>query len=123
MDVDALGAQEYCYLTTTGRVSGRPHTIEIWFVAHEGCAYLMAGSAGSDWVRNLRADPAAGLRIGTAEAPVTGRVVDDRADARQPVIRARMADKYGEREADGSLSRWAETAIVVEVCLRDAPIA
>ena len=24
-------AEQYCYLTTTGRVSGRPHEIEIWF--------------------------------------------------------------------------------------------
>jgi hypothetical protein len=104
-------------------VSGRPHTIEIWFVAHEGCAYLMAGSPRSDWVRNLRADPTVGLRIGAAEATATGRVVDDPDDARQRVIRARMADKYGEREADGSLTRWATTAILVEVCLREAPIA
>jgi hypothetical protein len=29
MDDDA--SQAFCYLTTTGRVSGRPHTIEIWF--------------------------------------------------------------------------------------------
>lgn len=123
MDIDALGAEEYCYLTTTGRVSGRPHTIEIWFVAHDGCAHLMAGSPDSDWLRNLRADPAARLRIGSTEAAVTGRAVDDPADPRQPGVRARMADKYGEREADGRLSRWATTAIVVEVCLRDAPIA
>ncbi len=25
----------YLYLTTTGRRSGNPHEIEIWFVAHD----------------------------------------------------------------------------------------
>jgi hypothetical protein len=29
--MDDPGAEPFCYLTTVGRVSGRPHTIEIWF--------------------------------------------------------------------------------------------
>ena len=48
----------FCYLTTRGRRTGRPHTIEIWFVAVGATAYLMAGGRDrSDWVRNLMADP------------------------------------------------------------------
>ena len=27
----ALAGESYCYLTTRGRVTGQPHTIEIWF--------------------------------------------------------------------------------------------
>jgi deazaflavin-dependent oxidoreductase (nitroreductase family) len=115
LDVDASRDAEYCYLTTTGRVSGRPHTIEIWFVARDGCAYLMAGDPRSDWVRNLRRNPEVRLRIDDVEVPARAVVVDDLADARQPVIRASMADKYDEREADGSLSSWARSALVVEV--------
>ena len=26
-----LAAEQFCYLTTTGRTSGEPRTIEIWF--------------------------------------------------------------------------------------------
>src|ERR1051325_2737939 len=32
-----------CYLTTTGRTSGNPHTIEIWFALHGDRVYLLAG--------------------------------------------------------------------------------
>ena len=28
---ERLAGQQYCYLTTTGRVSGNAHEIEIWF--------------------------------------------------------------------------------------------
>jgi hypothetical protein len=115
LDVGARAAVEYCYLTTTGRVSGRAHTIEIWFVAHEGAAYLMAGDPRSDWVRNARHDPAVRLRIEGVEVPARALVVDDPDDARQPLLRARMADKYDEREPDGSLSSWAQAAVLVEV--------
>ena len=27
----AKADEDYCYLTTTGRISGRPREIEIWF--------------------------------------------------------------------------------------------
>jgi deazaflavin-dependent oxidoreductase (nitroreductase family) len=47
----------FAYLTTTGRETGRPHRIEIWFAVHEGRTYLMSGGRDrSDWVRNIRAD-------------------------------------------------------------------
>jgi deazaflavin-dependent oxidoreductase (nitroreductase family) len=111
---------EFCYLTTTGRVSGQPHTIEIWYVEHDGAVYLMAGDAGSDWVRNLVRDPQVRLRIGEVESEASATVVDDVTDARQPVVRGSMADKYDEREPDGSLSSWARTALVVEVRPREA---
>jgi hypothetical protein len=41
-DVEMLPA--FCYPTTTGRRSGRPHTIEIWFAAVDGSPVLMSGA-------------------------------------------------------------------------------
>ncbi|PLS79406.1 MAG: nitroreductase family deazaflavin-dependent oxidoreductase, partial [Chloroflexi bacterium] len=29
VDLDAYAAERFCYLTTTGRISGKPHAIEI----------------------------------------------------------------------------------------------
>ena len=53
----------YCCLTTTGRVTGRSHTIEIWFALVDGTVLLLAGGGeGADWVRNLRAQPGRSLR-------------------------------------------------------------
>src|SRR5690606_11478240 len=47
----------YAYLTTTGRRTGQPHRIEIWFGVDEGRMYLLAGGRErSDWVRNLLAN-------------------------------------------------------------------
>jgi len=43
---------QYVYLTTTGRRTGRPHTIEIWYAVQDGRIYLMAGGRDrADWVR------------------------------------------------------------------------
>jgi hypothetical protein len=50
----SLSGEDYCYLTTKGRVSGRPHEIEIWFGVHGNTLYLLSGGGEeSDWVKNL----------------------------------------------------------------------
>ena len=61
---------QFCYLTTTGRVSGRPHTIEIWFALQDRTLYLLSGGVDrSDWVRNLIRHPAGTVRLGRRDAP------------------------------------------------------
>jgi deazaflavin-dependent oxidoreductase (nitroreductase family) len=103
--------EEYCYLTTRGRVTGKPHEIEIWFVVHEGAVYLMSGGGtNSDWVKNLLKEPKVSIRI--AGQTFTALASVDATDEALH-IRNKMADKYKEREADGSLSEWARTALVV----------
>ena len=62
MPLRAHDAGQFCYLTTTGRITGRPHEIEIWFAFPPDPAsttlYLMAGGRErSDWVKNLLQNP------------------------------------------------------------------
>jgi deazaflavin-dependent oxidoreductase (nitroreductase family) len=103
---------EYCYLTTTGRVTGKPHEIEIWFGVHESTVYLMSGGGEkSDWVKNLRKNPSVTMKIAKQEFQMTARLETN--EAKQSVARHLLADKYHEREADGALSEWAQTALVV----------
>lgn len=104
--------EEYCYLTTRGRVTGNPHEIEIWLVVHENALYLMSGGGtGSDWVKNLLKEPQVIFRIAGQNFPALASLLDD--TAVEQVIRTMMADKYNEREGDG-LSQWARTALVVK---------
>lgn len=111
IDLTRFEKEEYCYLTTRGRVTGNPHEIEIWFVVHENTIYLMSGGgAKSDWVKNLLKESQVTLRIAGQTFPALARVQQEKDEE---VIRNKMADKYKEREADGSLSEWARTALVV----------
>ncbi len=107
-----LASEEYCYLTTTGRVSGNPHEIEIWFGMKGDSLYLLSGGGHkSDWVKNLTKDPNVTVRIGQHRFTATGRLVQS-ADE-ESSARTLLVDKYNERESDGSLSEWARTALVV----------
>lgn len=73
---DDWADEPYCYLTTTGRRTGRPHEIEIWFVVRDGAvAMISGGGERSDWVANLLADPSVRLRLGPQEHRGTARVL------------------------------------------------
>ena len=68
---------KYLYLTTTGRISGNPHEIEIWYVEHEGCYYLISEKReAAHWVQNIGADPAVRFRLGEVTVAAVASVPD-----------------------------------------------
>ena len=113
MDEARLDELDYAYLTTTGRVSGEPREIEIWFALAGGTVYFLAGGGRrANWVRNIVADPRVSLRIGERTWPGTGRVVDDPAE--DALARRALLAKY-ERRYGGDLGGWGRTALPVAV--------
>ena len=117
MGIDlTLADEDYCYLTTTGRVSGEPREIEIWFGLHGGTLYMLSGGRDrSDWVKNLIRQPQVTVRI--ADRTFDGRariVTEDDEDAR---ARRLLLDKYGPGYS-GDLSSWGRTSLPIAVDLR-----
>jgi len=108
----------FCYLTTTGRRTGRPHTIEIWFVVVGPTAYLMAGGRErADWVRNLMANADVSLRVGSEWWPASGRVVDE-GTPEDAEARRLMLAKYS-TPGRGDLDSWGRSALVVAIDVPD----
>ncbi len=108
--------QDYCYLTTTGRVSGYPHEIEIWFGINDSILYLLSGGGDkSDWVKNLLKNPSVTVRIAKHTFIGTARPVTD--DAEDTKARYMLAEKYQEWEEGRTLSQWARTALPVAIDL------
>ena len=93
----AGGEREFLYLTTTGRVSGLPCEIEIWFTQHAGRFHLVAEHGeNAQWVRNLRVDSAVSVRVGDWRFTARARVVDASAECQLWAdVRARSEAKYG----------------------------
>ena len=115
MIVESLATEPYCYLATTGRVSGRPHEIEIWFSAHGSTLYLLSGGRDrSDWVRNILANPAVNLRIGEATYQVQARIVEN-ADE-DALARRLLLEKY-QPGYPNDLTNWGRTALPVAIDL------
>jgi deazaflavin-dependent oxidoreductase (nitroreductase family) len=116
VDLAQLATDSFCYLTTVGRRSGRPHTVEIWFGLRNATVYMLSGGGDrSDWVRNLRARAAVDVRIGDRSFSGRARVVEDPDE--ESMARRLLAAKYQGWREDAPLSSWARTALPVAVDL------
>ena len=94
MALTFLRDKKLCYLTTVGRVSGRPREIEIWFSVHRDRVYFLSGGRDrSDWVKNLRREPRVTLRIADEEFAGWVSVVKAGTDEDR-LARTLVAEKY-----------------------------
>ncbi len=116
-DPARLAAEEFCYLTTTGRVTGCPHEIEIWFAlvpsSPVGTLYMLSGGGDrADWVKNLRRDPRVAVQINGAT--FAGRAREPENDEGQ-LARRLLVEKY--ERVPGRLAAWRRSALPVAVDL------
>jgi deazaflavin-dependent oxidoreductase (nitroreductase family) len=119
-----LADEQYCYLTTTGRRTGKPHTIEIWFGLAGRTLYMLSGAgsevpdgtgARADWVRNLQKLSRVEVRIGGTVYPGTARVVPPGGEE-DVLARRLLLDKYQPASRD-NLSSWGLRSLPVAVDL------
>jgi deazaflavin-dependent oxidoreductase (nitroreductase family) len=80
-----LGVGPLALLTTTGRRTGRPHTVPVVPIEHDGRRWLVAPYGPVGWVHNVRVDPHVTLRRGRRTERGTAREVGP--EAAGPVLR------------------------------------
>lgn len=108
-----LARLPFCYLTTTGRRTGRPHRIEIWFALHDGTVYLLSGGRDrSDWVRNGIASPYVTVELGDEVRTGTARLVTPDTDEDR-LARRLLVEKY--RSSEDDLASWGRTSLAVAI--------
>ena len=113
-------SDDYCYLTTTGRRTGSPHRIEIWYAREGDTLFLLSGGGRrADWVRNLEADNAVTVELDGVDHAATARTLDDDNDESERA-RQLVFDKYQPRYG-GDLTSWREEALPVALDLRSEP--
>ena len=65
LGLGALLGREVMILTTRGRLTGRARQTPLWYIRDEGVIYCLSGwGSSSDWLKNLKADANALVRIG-----------------------------------------------------------
>ena len=115
-----LARLPFCFLTTTGRRTGEPHRIEIWFASHpaKSTIYLLAGGRDrSDWVRNLAQDAHCAVEIGDRAFAGIGRV--GLSAEEDPLARTLVFEKYRHAE---DLEDWRTRSLPVAIDLSTAGV-
>jgi hypothetical protein len=112
----ALANDRTIDITTTGRLSGRSHRIEIWFHNLDGRLFITGLPGRRGWYANLAANPDFTFHLKEtvrADIPAHARPITDESE-RRDVLRAILA-----RLGRGSeLDRWLHESPLVEVELQ-----
>ena len=81
----ALETERTIDITTTGRTTGRPHRIEMWFHNLDGRLYLTGTPGARGWHANLLAHPEFTFHLkGTVRADLPARATPDRGPGAAP---------------------------------------
>jgi deazaflavin-dependent oxidoreductase (nitroreductase family) len=113
---ERLSGEDFAYLTTTGRKSGKPHRIEIWFAIEHGRMFMLSGGGDrADWLRNIRKNGDVRVQVGSQSTPARARVA--RVGAEDQRARELLDGKYMGWKQGKRLSSWARgsTPVVIEL--------
>ncbi len=117
--VEALRRDLTIDITTTGRHTGAPRRIEIWFLCVDDRFFITGTPGPRDWYANLLADPAFTFHLKesvTADLPATASPVTDR-ELRRHVVESAVAAWY---LTQVDLAEMVERAPMVEVVFSDS---
>ena len=109
----ALRHDQTIDITTTGRKSGSPRRIEIWFHNLDGRLFITGLPGKRDWYANLVADPKFTFHLKEsvqADLPAQARIIVGEAERRD--ILARITNNVN-RQND--LDEWVRDSPLVEV--------
>ncbi len=110
----ALARDRTIDITTTGRRSGEPRRIEIWFHMIDGRAYITGTPGTRDWYANLLAHPEFTFHLKeSATADLRARATPVTDDAARRALFERILVKVGRPAAD--LDTWMARSPLVAV--------
>jgi len=105
--------EEYIYLRTKGRRTGKPHTVELWYAVASGRIYLSHEGKYTDWMKNILKDDQVEFRIGGTRFRGRAHIVGS-GEAFEVGKRALYRKYYGEASEE-VIEDWFSESRVVEI--------
>ncbi len=112
-DLEPLKKEQFAYLTTLGRKSGKPHTVELWFALADGKIYLSHEGATTDWMRNIASNRRVSIRVGGANVEADAQIPTE-AIAIKAGQKA-LYEKYYGPASEATIDDWFELSKIIEL--------
>ena len=110
---DQLAAQRTIDITTTGRQSGRPVRIEIWWFRIDG-RFIITGTPGPrDWFANVLADSRMTIHAAGHDLPATATSITD-PEFRRAIVTDPQTSWYTDQV---ELEAMVDSAPMIEIML------
>jgi deazaflavin-dependent oxidoreductase (nitroreductase family) len=119
MDVTRVAREKHIYLTTRGRKTGKPHTVELWFAVAGKKVYLSHEGAYSDWMKNIVEDGRVEFKIAKIQFKGNARIAKGVDEAFELGKHALYLKYYGNADED-TIDDWFSESTIVEISMISA---
>ncbi len=110
--IEDVKGEKFIYLTTKGRKSGKPHTVELWFAVASGKVYLSHEGERTDWMKNIVGHCPVSVRIDGVASNGDARIAEG---VEREAGKKALYEKYYGRASDEVIDDWFSLSTVVEV--------
>ena len=115
IDISGVADEKYIYLTTVGRRSGNPHTVELWFVVAGGKICLSHEGKYTDWMKNIIKDDRIEFRI--RDILFKGRACIVKKGKAFEVGKRALYFKYYGKTSEDIINDWFSESTIIEICM------
>ena len=108
-----LSGEKFVYLTTLGRKTGRPHTVELWFAFAGSKIFLSHEGKYTDWMKNITSNSRVGIKVGSVRLEADAAILDEGIAVK--VGQRSLYEKYYGQATEAIIEDWFELSKVVEL--------
>ena len=107
-------SQKFIHLTTKGRKTGRPHSVELWFAASDGKVFLSHEGKETDWMKNIKENGEVSFEIGGENFTGKSHYIDEDPDEARR-CKVALYEKYYGKSTKEIIDDWFSLSTLVAI--------
>ena len=113
-ELQNVASQRLIHVTTTGRKTGKPHTVELWFAVKDGKVYLSHEGSETDWMKNIRHSDRVSFEIAGKSFTGRARILEDGSEEAWEA-EAALYEKYYGKASKEIIEDWFSLSKLIAV--------
>lgn len=104
-DLAEIESKKFIHLTTSGRKTAKPHTVELWFAVSGARVYLSHEGKETDWMKNIKKKSEVAFEIGGEDFVGNARQLEDHTEEAW-TAKVALYEKYYGKAAREVIEDW-----------------
>ena len=113
-DLTSVASRKYIHLTTSGRKTGKSHTVELWFAVSGDRIYLSHEGEETDWMKNIKKTKRVRFDISGRKFIGNARLLEDHTEEAW-TAKVALYEKYYGKAAKEAIEDWFSLSKLVAV--------
>jgi deazaflavin-dependent oxidoreductase (nitroreductase family) len=111
--LETLYKEKLAHLTTVGRKTGKPHTVELWFSLGAGKIFLSHEGGFTDWMRNITKNRRVRIQIGRLDLEADATILKE--GVSKELGKTSLYEKYYGPAPKATVDDWFELSTIIEL--------